>query len=143
MNKHTYVLIALSVCLIGSLVLSGCPTGGTNNGNSLTGPGSVLVNQQVNVPGGGGGSPEILFSAESGQTIRITLTAVSPLTMQPYGWLEVVNPQGVGAYVPPLSTAANGVNSIDVTLDQTGLYALVVLDGANIGGTVQVRVDVI
>jgi hypothetical protein len=94
----------------------------------------------VTVPPGGGFSPEIPIFVDKEQTIRITLTA-SNTSMQPYGYLDY--PGGGGDYVPPLQTAQNGTNSIELTLDQIGTYQFLVLDGANIGGTVHVKIEVL
>jgi hypothetical protein len=99
----------------------------------------VLVEQDVTVPGGGGGF-DVSFSGNNGQRIRITLRA-SNTSMQPYGFL--VNPDDTGEYTPLNDTAQNGENMSEVTLNQTGTYVLTIFDGSNIGGAVHVRVEVI
>jgi len=116
-------------------VLSGCKS---SSNDSPTGPGTILLDKNLIVPGGGG-SIEATFSASNGLTIRITLTASNP--MQPYGYLTF--PGGQGGYYPDLSTALNGMNSVDLALTQSGTYRLSVMDGANIGGTVYVKVEVL
>lgn len=65
--------------------------------------------------------------------------------MLPYGWLEPVSQEEPGSYSPPLETAQNGTNSVEVEIITQGgfLHTLVVLDGANIGGTVHVKVEII
>ncbi len=126
-------LRVLGVALVAPLMLGQvCTPGG--------GQPKILVNQVVNVPGGGGGG-EVSFYATSGQTIRITLTAAQT-SMLPYGHLET--PDGSGEdYLPPLETASNGSNTIQVTLTQTVTYRLVIFDGSNEGGNVTVRVELL
>jgi hypothetical protein len=134
MKTRYFLLIALSFCLTG-LIVAGC---GSSDNGSPTGPGTVLLERDVTVAGGGG-SFQVTFSASNGQSIRITLTASSNL--EPYGYLTY--PNGGGEYYPDLSTAQNGVNSIDLALTQTGTYELSVMDGTNRGGTVHVKVEII
>jgi hypothetical protein len=102
-------------------------------------PPGTLANQVVSI-GPGGGWAGIAFRGTSGQRVRITLTASNPI-MRPYDYLE--NPDGTGSYTPPANTAHNGVNSVEVSLTQTGLYVLTVFDGSNLGGNVTVLVEVI
>lgn len=136
MKKTSFLLIALSFFLT-CMIVAGC---GSSNNGSPTGPGTVLLETDVTVPGGGGVSGELTFSASSGLTIRITLTA-SDTTLEPYGYLTF--PNGQEEYQPDLSTAQNGMNSVDLTLTQGGTHRLSVMDGTNTGGTVHVKVEVI
>lgn len=99
-------------------------------------PESVLIDQTVTIPGGGG-SAEVSFSTSGDQRIQIVLTASNP-AMQPYGNLQY--PDGTSQYNPPLNTAANGVNQVEVMLNQTGQYVLTVFDGSNQGGPVSVKI---
>lgn len=102
-------------------------------------PPNVLVSQTVTV-GGGGGWAAVSFDASNGQRIRITLSSTDT-RMEPYGFLEY--PDGSSDYYPPCGAAQNGYNSIELLLNQTGRYTLTIFDGANLGGTVTVRVEVI
>ncbi len=105
-----------------------------------SGPSSILVLDQVVSVAGGGGFAQVVFNATSGQRIRITLTGV-PNNMEPYGNLEY--PDGNNVQVPPINTAVNGTNMADVTLNPTGEYRLDVFDGANAGGNVTVRIELL
>lgn len=136
MKKKSGVFMFLSLCLVIVTGVFGC--GGNGDNGSPTAPGTVLVEENV-VVGGGGGSVNVSFSSSSGQNIRITLTASNP--MEPYGYLTY--PDGTGVDTPPNGMAQNGVNSSDITLNQTGTYTLTVFDGANQGGTVNVKVEVL
>ena len=103
-------------------------------------PQSALVNKTVFI-GAGGGYADLVFSATNGQRIRITLTATNSL-MEPYGFLQY--PDGTtSTYVPPLTTSMNGVNSTELILTQSGIYFFTVFDGSNLGGQVQVKIEVI
>jgi uncharacterized protein YegP (UPF0339 family) len=135
MKKKSRLLTVLSLCLVSVMVLANCNGDG---GSSPSGPGTVLLDKNVTVASGGG-SAEVRFSASNGQTIRITLTATS--NMEPYGYLTY--PNGTGEYYPDLQTAQNGVNSIELTLNQTGAYELTIMDGSNQGGAVHVKVEVL
>jgi hypothetical protein len=136
MKARSFLLFLLSFCLVFTMILAGC--GDDDDNGSPTAPGTTLVDQSVTVAGGGG-SAEVSFSANNGQKIRITLTASSD--MQPYGYLTY--PNGTGEYYPDLQTAQNGMNSIELTLNQTGAYALAIMDGTNRGGAVQVKVEIL
>ena len=132
MKTKSVVLMFPSLCLVVVVGLFGC--GGDGDNSSAT----VLVDENVTV-GSGGGSANVSFSGTSGQNIRITLTASS--SMDPYGNLGY--PDGTGVYTPQNEMSQNGVNSSDVTLNQTGTYTLTVFDGTNQGGAVHVRVEVL
>ena len=136
MRKQLCLLISFSLCIVLVMVFSGCA--GDDDNGSPTSPGTVLVERDVTVPGGGG-TADVTFSGSSGQNIRITLTA-SP-NVEPYGYLTY--PDGEGEYYPELQTAQNGANSVELTLNQTGTYTLGIMDGTNQGGTVHVKVEVI
>jgi hypothetical protein len=126
-------LRVLGVALVAPLMLGQvCTPGGGQSSK-------VLVNQVVSVAGGGGFA-QVQFNATSGQRIRITLTG-APNTMEPYGNLEY--PDGNNAELPPNGAAVNGKNVIDVTLNVTGGYNLDVFDGANAGGSVTVRIELL
>ena len=125
-------LRVLGVALVAPLMLG--PVCTPDGGQAST----ILVNQVVNVAGGGGFA-QVVFNATSGQRIRITLTGAA--NMEPYGNLEI--PGGSNAEVPPNNTAANGTNVADVTLNVTGEYRLDVFDGANAGGNVTVRIELL
>ena len=96
----------------------------------------VLIDQMVTVAGGGG-SAEVSFTASTGQRIQILLSASSP-GMQPYGNLQY--PDGTSQYNPPLNTAANGTNQVEINLNQNGQFTLTIFDGSNQGGTVSVKI---
>ncbi len=98
--------------------------------------GTVLVDQTVTLPGGGG-SADVSFTASSGQRIQITLTA-SNASMQPYGNLQY--PEGTSQYTPSINTSANGTNKTETSLDQSGQFGLTLFDGSNQGGSVSVKV---
>lgn len=98
---------------------------------------TILVDRNVTVPGSGGGV-EVIFTAANGDRIRITLTATDT-SMEPYGHLQY--PDGSSGYYPPINTAANGQNSVELSLNQTGGYILTVFDGSNQGGQVQVKIE--
>jgi len=114
--------------------------GATTQANFLLTASNVLVNQIVTV-GAGGGFGAVSFNASKGERIRISLTA-SSTSMEPYGFLGLVEGES-GSYIPSLDTAHDGVNTADVTLNETGTYGLTVFDGSNQGGTVSVRIEVI
>lgn len=133
---RTGALVSVGMLLLASIVSAGCSAGGTA---VMSLPPGTLANQVVSI-GPGGGWASIGFQGSSGQRVRITLTA-SNTALRPYEYLE--NPDGTGSYTPPMSTAHNGVNSVEVNLTQTGSYVLTVFDGSNLGGTVTVLVTVI
>ncbi len=136
MESKSVGVTCVRLCIVTVIGVSGCAD---DDGASPTVPeATVLVNQDVTVPAGGG-SANVSFSGSSGQHIRMTLTASG--AMEPYGYLTY--PDGAGVYAPPNRMEQNGVNSSEVTLDQTGTYALKVFDGANRGGTVHVKVEVL
>lgn len=136
MKKTFVVLIALSFCVMLSVLLSDCKTG---SNDTLVAQGPILAEDDVTILPGGGGS-EVPIFADSGLTIRITMTA-SDNSMQPYGYLEY--PGGSGEYHPSQDTAQNGTNTAVVTLPQAGFYQLIVFDGTSTGGTVHVKVEII
>ena len=102
MRKKSRLLIVLSLCLVSVMVLANCNDDG---GSSPAGPGTVLLDRNVTVAGGGG-SAEVSFSVSRGQTIRITLTASN--NMEPYGYLTY--PDGTEEYTPQNGMSQNGVN---------------------------------
>lgn len=139
MKKRALLYSVCGLFLISILGLYGCGDGNNRPSPSPEPGPEILVEQDVTVPGGGG-SFEVSFLGSSGQTIRITLTA-SNTSIEPYGYLTY--PDGTGEYTPLNENAQNGENMSEVTLNQTGTYDLSIMDGANIGGTVHVRVEVI
>ncbi len=96
----------------------------------------ILLDQTATIPAGGG-SAEVSFKASNGQRIQILLSA-SNTSVQPYASLQY--PDGSSVYNPPINTAANGVNQVEIPLEQTGQYTLTLFDGSNQGGKVSVRV---
>ncbi len=96
----------------------------------------ILIDQMATIPGNGGNA-EVSFNASGGQRIRILLSA-SSTSVQPYASLQY--PDGTSMYNPPINTAANGVNQVEIPLNQTGQYTLTLFDGSNQGGTVSVKV---
>jgi hypothetical protein len=114
--------------------------GATTQADFLLTASNVLVNQTVSV-GAGGGFGVVSFNASNGQKIRITLT-VSNTSMEPYGFFGLLG-GGSGSYIPPQDTVHDGVNTADVTLNETGTYELTIYDGSNQGGTVSVLIEVI
>ena len=133
MSRTTKVFLRIAgVALVAPLVLGPvCAPDGNQ-------PSNVLVNNQMVTVGAGGGFGAVSFSASSGQTIRVTLTAVQA-SMDPYASLQA--PDGSADYVPPLGSAVNGTNTAQEALTQTGTYTLVIFDGSNQGGNVTVRVE--
>ena len=100
----------------------------------------TLVNTNRTI-GAGGGFAEVTFSANNGQRIRITLTGSSSM-MEPYGSLEY--PDGMTSiYTPDLGSSLNGVNTSELILTQSGTYTYVIFDGSNIGGQVNVKIEMI
>ncbi len=95
-----------------------------------------LIDQTVTVPGNGGNA-EVSFKASNGQRIQILLSTSNP-GMQPYASLQY--PDGTSVYNPPINTAANGANQVEIMINQTGQYTLTLFDGSNQGGTVSVKV---
>lgn len=98
-----------------------------------------LIDQMVTVPGGGG-NVEVSFKASNGQRIQILLSA-SNASLQPYGSLQY--PDGTSVYNPPINTAVNGVNQVELPIDQTGQYTLTLFDSSNQGGAVSVKIIVL
>ena len=136
MKSKSVVFMFLSLCVVVAMGYFGCGDGSENA--SPTVPETVLVDETVTV-GSGGGSANVSFSGSSGQNIRITLTAAS--SMGPYGYLGY--PDGTGVYSPQNGMSQNGINSSEVTLNQTGTYTLKVFDGTNRSGAVSVKVEVL
>lgn len=135
-RRVVLLLFLLSVSL--NLIACGDDDEGVTP-TDTTPPPNVLVSQTVTV-GGEGGWAAVSFDASNGQRIRITLSSTDTC-MEPYGSLEY--PDGSSDYYPPCEAAQNGYNSIELLLNQTGRYTLTIFDGANLGGTVTVRVEVI
>jgi hypothetical protein len=96
----------------------------------------ILLDQTVTIPGGGGGA-DVSFKASSGQRVRILLTA-SNAGVEPYGSLQY--PDGTSVYNPPINTAVNGANQVEIPINQTGQYTLTLFDGSNQGGPVAVKI---
>jgi len=130
--RRTAVGLAMAV-----LTTGGCDLG-FNHSN-------VLVLTNVNVPAGGG-SASVNFEAIAGQKVTISLAAQSaspggvPSKMEPYG--NLVGPDGSQTSTPAANSASNAFNSATVTIANTGLYRLDVLDNSKTGGEVTVRVEV-
>jgi hypothetical protein len=99
----------------------------------------ILLDQTVTVPGGGG-SAEVAFQASNGQRVQIVLTA-SNKAMQPYASLQ--SPDGTSIYNPPINTAVNGTNHVEIAITQSGQYTLTLFDSSNQGGSVAVKVVVL
>jgi hypothetical protein len=100
----------------------------------------TLVNTNRTI-GAGGGFAEVTFSANNGQRIRITLTGSSSM-MEPYGSLEY--PDGMTSiYTPDLGSSLNGVNTSELILTQSGTYTYVIFDGSNIGGQINIKIEMI
>jgi hypothetical protein len=99
----------------------------------------VIADEHVMV-GAGGGFASIPFSAEAGQRILVLMLSQSS-TMEPYGYLEAL--EGEGIYTPENGKAVDGMNSSEVTITQGGSYTLTVFDGANEGGSVHVRIELL
>jgi hypothetical protein len=127
MNDKVRQLVSVGLLAVFLIGCSGAASSSTE---------TVLVDRTVIVAGGGGGA-EITFTATSGQKILITLTA-SNTNMEPYGHLEY--PDGTAQYYPPLDTAKNGTNAIELALNLAGKYTLTVFDGTNRGGNVVVKI---
>lgn len=132
MKKHNLVLVIFTVLLV--TVACSFTSSHTQESSSPT-----LIDKTITVPGGGG-SAEVSFKASKGQKIQILLSA-SNSSIQPYGSLQY--PDGTSVYNPPINTAANGANQVEITVDQTGQYTLTLFDGSNQGGTVSVKIVVL
>lgn len=140
MKKHNLIftaMIMLGLVTLACNVLSTPQRPGP--GQESATPDPVLLDQTATVPGGGG-SAEVAFEASSGQRIQILLSAANP-SVQPYASLQ--SPDGTSVYNPPINTAANGANQVEIAIDQTGQYTLTLFDGSNQGGTVAVKVIVL
>ncbi len=124
----TFVL-ALALITIACNVLSASPRAQE--------PASPVLLDRTATISGGGGSAEVSFKASSGGRIQILLSA-SNTAVQPYASLQY--PDGTSVYNPPINTAVNGVNQVEIPLNQTGQYTLTLFDGSNQGGTVSVKV---
>ncbi len=132
MKKHGLIFIIITVVSIACSILSASP-----RAQEPSSP--ILLDRTVTIPGGGG-SAEVAFKASSGQRIQILLSA-SNTSVQPYASLQY--PDGSSVYNPPINTAANGVNQVEIPLNQTGQYTLTLFDGSNQGGTVSVKIVVL
>jgi hypothetical protein len=130
----------LAVCALGTI--TACGGDSTSPNTDAT----ILIEQDVTVAANGG-VVEVKFNATAGQKIRITLTASSNTVggtvagLQPYGFLTA--PSGADGYNPPLETAQNRTNQVDLTLTETGQYKLAVFDGSGAGANVHVKVQII
>ncbi len=132
MKKHRLIFIIIAVVSIACNVLSASPR--------MPEPASPVLLDRTATISGGGGSAEVAFKASSGQRIQILLSA-SNATVQPYASLQ--SPDGTSTYNPPINTAANGTNQVEIPLNQTGQYTLTLFDGSNQGGTISVKVVVL
>ncbi len=135
MKKHNLIFIIVTMSVLISIacnVLSASP-----RAQEPASP--VLLDRTATIPGGGG-SAEVAFKASSGQRIQILLSA-SNAAVQPYASLQY--PDGTSIYNPSINTAANGVNQVEIPLNQTGQYTLTLFDGSNQGGSVSVKVVVL
>ncbi len=132
MKKRSLIpafVIAFALITIACNILSASPR--------AQGPANpVLLDRMFIIPGGGG-SAEVAFKASNGQRIQILLSA-SNTAVQPYASLQ--SPDGASVYNPPINTAANGANQVEIPLNQTGQYTLTLFDGSNQGGSVSVKV---
>ncbi len=99
----------------------------------------VIADERVMV-GSAGGYATIPFDAQANQKVLILMLSEAA-TMEPYGYLET--PDGEGAYTPENGRAVNGQNSSEVTIGSSGRYTLTVFDGANEGGRVHVRIELL
>jgi len=99
----------------------------------------VLVLTKVNVPAGGG-SAEAMFQGIAGQTVEISLTGRSTSAIPQ---ASLVGPDGSSTNTPPASSAADGFNTAQVSLPDSGTYRLVVFDDSGLGGAVTVRVQLV
>ncbi len=112
------------------------PSGPQSGGQGPAPSELSLIDQTATVPGNGGNA-EVSFKASNGQRIQILLSTSNP-GMQPYASLQY--PDGTSVYNPPINTAANGANQVEIMINQTGQYTLTLFDGSNQGGTVSVKV---
>ena len=99
----------------------------------------LLVEKEVSVPADGN-TAEIVFNAKEGQRIRISLQAKDK-SLQPYGYLTF--PDSNGKDLPSLENSHDGKNAGEILLPQSGDYTLAVMDGSNLGGLVEVQVEVL
>lgn len=138
MKTRLFTLTCLSLSLMIAMLTAGCGGSDSSDPTTPTLP-YTLVEQSVNVAGGGG-SANVSFSGNSGQQIRITLKAANT-AMVPYGYLNY--PDGAGTYHPANGSAQNGESSAELLLAKSGSYTLTVFDGTNQGGAVTVKVEVL
>ncbi|MBP7934929.1 MAG: hypothetical protein KA354_09820 [Phycisphaerae bacterium] len=103
-------------------------------------PSNVLINNMTVNIARDGGSAELMFAGIAGEEIIITLTGRID-GMVPYA--QLIAPNGGSSTVPDASTAENGINSVQITLAQTGGYTLIIYDDAQVGGAVTVRVELV
>ncbi len=132
--RHHSIRWGTLVAFCVALLPAGCGLTGTRT--------TVLVNSTVNVPRSTGtvpGSAQVMFQGLPGQTINIIMTG-GQKNMLPYG--SVLSPDGATTSVPPLSSAASSSNTGSFTATTLGTYTLYVYDGANLGGQIQVWVEV-
>ncbi len=133
MKKHRLIFAIVTVLV---LIMIACNMISSTSSNTQEPSNLILLDQTAAIPGGGG-STEVSFKADSRQRIQILLSA-SNATVQPYASLQ--SPDGTSTYHPPINTAANGMNQVEIPLNQTGQYTLTLFDGSNQGGTVSVKV---
>jgi len=124
-------LIPLIMCVVILFISLSCSMG-------ASGP-KILLEKEVTVPGGGN-TAEVVFSAEEGQRIRISLVAMDQ-PVEPYGYLTF--PDGSGDYIPHIDNIQGGKNSAELTIKQSGAFTLAIMDGSNQGGRVKVKVEVL
>lgn len=110
-------------------------SGGQTGSSSLTI--RVAVNQSLLV-GPDGGRATLTFATAGAVRIRVSLSATSDLS--PYGGLEG---PGYSDYFPTQATASGGTNTAELSLTAAGLFTLTVFEGNNLGGTVNVKVEVV
>ncbi len=133
MIRRKFLLVLSAV----TLVLSSCAT--TPRDLPPVRGIAVIADEEVMV-GSAGGYGTVPFDAEAQQKVLILMLARAT-TMEPYGYLET--PDGEGTYTPENGKAVNGWNSSEVTIPSGGHFTLTVFDGANEGGSVHVRVELL
>jgi hypothetical protein len=136
MNNRSMKAAVFSLAILAVALLANCGDDGGITVASSQLP-DTLVDLPVTVPAGAGQYAFVSFDGTKDWRIRVTLTAATA-ARQPYGELD--GSSGATLSAPPVETATNGTNTVDLTLPLTSAYSLGVFDGTRVGGAVRVVV---
>ena len=98
----------------------------------------TLIEQTVNVPAGADQYAFLALSGTPGWRIRITLTAANT-ARRPYAFLDAQSGSTLSA--PPVETAADGINTIELILPPNAPYSMSIMLDPSEGGAVTVKVE--